>query len=222
LQDRLDEVIARFAARRAEEPVPRWVLPPASCEFLAEVARILPPGSTAFEFGSGRSTHVLRHNLSGVTTIEDSRDWLEHTELLEGGLAKRPADHSIVVSLTQCWNRLRLIQSFDVAAHPAVLQRLKTARLVLVDSPPNPAKREHALFVALRHTPVGAITIIDDIEVRATARFAERLARQNPSSFHFWLLNIDHRLGVFLKTQPVTRIHSRPTPREFVGTWLRA
>jgi hypothetical protein len=222
LEEQLGDLVARFGARRAEEPVPQWVLPPASCEFLAEVARILPPGSAAFEFGSGRSTHVLRHNLSGVTTIEDSRDWLDHTEALEGGMPRRPADQSVVVPLTQCWNRLRLIQSFNVASHPAVLQRLKTSRLVLVDSPPNPAKREHALFLALRHTPAGAITMVDDLEVAATARFTQRLARQNAPSFRFWFLHMDHRLGVFLKTQPVTRIHSRPTPREFVGTWLRA
>ncbi|MFL6585229.1 MAG: hypothetical protein ACJ8KU_12015 [Chthoniobacterales bacterium] len=202
--------------------MPQWILPPASCEFLAEIARILPAGSTGFEFGSGRSTHVLRHNLSGVTSVEDSRDWLEKTETLPGHISRRPADHPVVVPLTRCWNRLRLIQSFHLEAHAAFLQHLKTARLILVDSPPNPAKREHALYIALRHAPAGAIIVIDDLEVGATARFAERLARQNAVAFRFWALNIDHRLGVFLKRDRSGRIRSCPSAREFIGTWLRA
>jgi hypothetical protein len=95
------------------------------------------------------------------------------------------------------------------------------ARLILVDSPPNPAKREHALFLALHHSPGGAVIILDDLEVPAAARFAERLARQNARVFRFWRVRIDHQLGVFLKVRP-GKTRSRPTFREFVGAWLRA
>jgi len=192
-----------------------------SCQFLEEIAALLPDGSSAFEFGSGRSTHALRRVSAATTSIEDSGDWLSRTEQLEGSIGKRETDYSEVIPLTRCWNRLRPIESFDVAAQRESFQRLMRARLILVDSPPNPAKREHALFLALHHSPDGAVIVLDDLEVAATARFAERLARQNARGFRFWRVRIDHQLGVFLKVGP-GKIRSRPTLREFVGAWLRA
>lgn len=208
------------AAPSAEE-VPAWILPPRSCEFLEKVAALLPPGSSAFEFGSGRSTHSLRRASAATTSVEDSADYLARTEGLENGIAKRHSDFSGVVPLTRCWNRLRPIQSFNVLRQRESLQRLQKARLILVDSPPNPAKREHALFLAMDQAPVGAVIVLDDLEVGATSRFAERLARQNADRFRFWLAEIDHRLGVFLKLR-AGKMRSRPSFREFVGAWLRA
>ncbi|PYI94609.1 MAG: hypothetical protein DME97_01135 [Verrucomicrobia bacterium] len=188
---------------------------------MEEVAALLPPGSTAFEFGSGRSTHSLRRTSAGAASIEDSADWLDRTEQLEGSLPKRDSDFSGVVPLTRCWNRLRPIESFNVAAQRESLLRLQQAKLILVDSPPNPAKREHALFLALDQAPAGAVIVLDDLEVSATSRFAHRLARQNADRFRFWLLEIDHQLGVFLKLR-AGKMRSRPSFREFVGAWLRA
>jgi hypothetical protein len=188
---------------------------------LEEVAALLPPGSTAFEFGSGCSTHSLRRTSAGTASIEDSADWLSRTEQLEGSISKRASDFSEVVPLTRCWNRLRPIQSFNVTAQRESLRRLQQARLTLVDSPPNPAKREHALFLALDQAPAGAVIVLDDLEVSATSRFAHRLARQNADRFRFWPLAIDHQLGVFLKLSP-GKMRSRPSLREFVGSWLRA
>jgi len=75
--------------------------------------------------------------------------------------------------------------------------------------------------LALQYTPAGAVIVLDDLEIRATARFAQRLARHNRKLFRFWLLDIDHSLGVFLKLRH-DRIRSRPSLIEFVGTWLRA
>ncbi len=192
-----------------------------SCQFLEEAAALLPNDSSAFEFGSGRSTHALRRAFAATASIEDSGGWLSRTEQLEGSVAKRGTDYSQVIPLTRCWNRLRPIESFDVPAQKEALQHLRLARLILVDSPPNPAKREHALFLALHHSPAGAVIVLDDLEVAATARFTERLARQNANLFRFWRVRIDHQLGVFLKVRP-GRIRSRPTFREFVGAWLRA
>ena len=106
--------------------------------------------------------------------------------------------------------------------HPDLLARLRVAHLILVDSPPNPAKREHALYLALRHAPARSTIVIDDLEVGATGRFTERLARQNSRRFAFWRLNIDHQLGVFLKLEGARSVRSLPAPREFVGTWMRA
>lgn len=222
LREKADALVQQFARRPDGETAPEWILPPASCELLAELGRILPPGSSAFEFGSGRSTHVLRRVFRGVTSVEDSRDWLSATDKLADAVPSRAADYTAVVPLTRCWTRLRPIQSFDIAAHPDLLARLRAARLVLVDSPPNPAKREHALYFALRHAPAESIVVVDDLEVGATARFTERLARQNQRRFAFWRLNIDHQLGVFLKLDAARTMRSIPTPREFVGTWLRA
>jgi hypothetical protein len=188
---------------------------------LEEVSSLLPAGSSAFEFGSGRSTHSLRRASAGTTSIEDSADWLNRTEQLEGAIDKRDTDFSGVIPLTRCWNRLRPIESFNVAAQRESLQRLQRARLILVDSPPNPAKREHALFLAMDQAPAEAVIVLDDLEVGATSRFAHRLARQNADRFRFWLVEIDHKLGVFLKLR-TGKIRSRPSFREFVGSWLRA
>jgi hypothetical protein len=242
LETQLDTLIAKYneQGRDSSAPVPEWILPPLSCQFVEDIAKLLPPDSHAFEFGSGRSTHALRSAFSGLFTLEHSAEWLERTEsftraprdaskldclkqssLTSEFVAKRSKDDTFAVSLTRCWNRLRLIESFNLAKHPDILARLKQARFILVDSPPNPAKREHALFLALHHAPVGAVIVLDDLEIRATVRFAQRLARQNLKRFRFWRLHIDHQLGIFLKLR-AGRIRSRPGLIEFVGTWLRA
>lgn len=201
--------------------VPAWILPATSCQFLEEVAALLPAGSSAFEFGSGRSTHSLRRTSAGTASVEDSAVWLTRTEQLGDAMPKRETDFSDVIPLTRCWNRLRPIESFNVAAQRESLQRLQRAKLILVDSPPNPAKREHALFLAMDQAPTGAVIVLDDLEVSATCRFAQRLAEQNADRFRFWLLDIDHKLGVFLKLRS-GKMRSRPSFREFVGSWLRA
>jgi hypothetical protein len=148
-------------------------------------------------------------------------EWLTRTEQLEESIDKRETDFSQVIPLTRCWNRLRPIQSFDVAAQRESLLRLQYAKLILVDSPPNPAKREHALFLAMEQASVGAVIVLDDLEVSATSRFAHRLARQNADRFRFWLLEIDHKLGLFLKMRS-GKMRSRPSFRDVVGSWLRA
>jgi hypothetical protein len=163
----------------------------------------------------------LRRVSAGTASVEDSPDWLARTEELDQAIQRRETDYSEVIPLTRCWNRLRPIQSFNVAAQRESLDRLKRAHLILVDSPPNPAKREHALFLAMDQAPVGAVIVLDDLEVSAAARFADRLARQNTDRFRFWRVQIDHQLGLFLKLR-TGRMRSRPSFREFVGTWLRA
>ena len=215
----IQQLVERYERSRKTSEVPEWILPPASCDFLQELAHLLPPPVLAFEFGSGRSTSALRAASAETTSLESSAQWLQQTET--SGRGKRPADRSVVIPLKRCWNRLRLIESFDLNANTEVLEALQRSRLILIDSPPNPAKREHALFTALRHAPIGAIIVLDDLEVRAVARFSSRLARQNANAFQFWTAAIDHQLGVFLKKR-AQRIRSIPTVREFVGTWMRA
>ncbi len=215
----IQQLITRYEQSRPEGPVPAWVLPPTSCEFLRDLAASFPSPLHAFEFGSGRSTHALRSGSARTTSVENSADWLHQTE--EGGGDKRPGDESLVIPLRRCWNRLRLIESFDLQSQPQVIQSLRESHLILVDSPPNPAKREHALFLALRYAPVGAVIVLDDLEVPVVTRFSLRLARQNSRALRFWKVHIDHQLGLFLKMRSEC-IRSLPTPREFIGTWLRA
>ena len=164
--------MTHFAQQASEGEVALWVLPPLSCKFLEEALALLPAGSGAFEFGSGQSTHAMRRVAGRTTSIEDSAEWLQKTE--DASASKRGDDLSSVVPLRRCWNRLRPIESFPVERDTNVLGRLREARLILIDSPPNPAKREHALFAAMKHAPVGAIIVLDDLDVRATDRFASQ------------------------------------------------
>jgi hypothetical protein len=214
-------VISEYEHGPHDAEVPPWILPPSSCQFLEDVGTLLPSGSSAFEFGSGCSTHALRRAFGTLTSVESSAEWLQRTEEANASIAKRPSDFATVVPLRRWWNRLRLIESFDLEACPNILHRLQQARFILVDSPPNPAKREHALFLTLGYAPAGAIVVLDDLEVRAVSRFTCRLAKQNSKLFRFWILNIDHKLGIFLKLRS-GRIRSWPSLIEFVGTWLRA
>lgn len=215
----IERMISRYEEERSAEPVPQWVLPPASCNFLRDLASFFPEPPLAIEFGSGCSTHALRAVTSRTISIENSGEWLDRTELDTS--SKRPSDATYVVPLRRLWNRWRLIETFDFASRPGILDLVQSAQLILVDSPPNPANREHALFTALRYASIGAIVVLDDLEVRAVKRFSQRLALQNRRSFRFWTVAIDHELGVFLKTDSKP-ICSRPSLREFVGTWLRA
>jgi hypothetical protein len=214
----IERLVSRCEEGRPPGPVPEWVLPPSSCNFLKDLASLFPEPPFAIELGSGCSTHALRDVTSRTVSIEDSGEWLDRTE--SGKSSKRPSDATYVVPLRRLWNRGRLIETFDFTSRPGILDLVQSAQLILVDSPPNPAKREHALFTALRYASIGAIIILDDLEVRAVQRFSQRLALQNRHTFRFWAVAIDHRLGLFLKTGS-GRIHSRPSLREFVGTWLR-
>jgi len=218
LAGQIDRLIKQFEARSVEGPVPEWILPPLSCEFLDSLAALLPAPVAAFELGSGRSTHALRRACAETVSVDDSADWLRETETVG---TKKEDDQTFVIPLRRRWNRLRPIESFDLEGHPQILDCLRRSNLILIDSPPNPAKREDALFLTLQYAPVGALIVIDDLEVRAVARFSARLARQNGDAFRFWSVAIDHRLAVFLKMES-RRVRSFPSLREFVGTWLRA
>jgi hypothetical protein len=218
LSSQIQQLVERYERDRQVPEVPKWILPPASCDFLQDIATLLPRPMVAFEFGSGRSTSTLRAISDETISMESSADWLEQTEA--NGARKRPGDQSVIVPLRRCWNRLRLIESFDLTSNDHMLESLQRSRLILIDSPPNPAKREHALFTTLTHAPVGAVIVLDDLEVRAVRRFSLRLARQNADAFEFWTVAIDHQLGVFLKKR-AQRLRSFPSAREFVGTWMR-
>ena len=221
LQKIIDDEIARYQTRQAEGYEPRpWILPVPSCELLAAIAKKIGPAGSAFEFGSGASTIVLRDHFASVTTVEDSAEWLDKTEQLPGITPKRPEDKTRAVPLTRCFLGVIPYHSFDLDRRIELLQRLETADLVLIDAPSNPATREHALFGALQHVKPGALVLIDDLNVRSTRRFTERLARDNAAMFDFISVPIDHGLGVYQK-KAMGHVGYHPTLREMVGAWLR-
>jgi hypothetical protein len=200
---------------------PNWILPEPSCALLKKICALSGELIQAFEFGSGRSTIALRSVCAGVTSVEDSDEWLATTEGLATEFPKRDTDLTAVVPLTSCSLGLVSCKSFDLDARPELLGRLQQSRLVLVDSPPNPATREHALILALRHAPIGAVIILDDLEIRAAANFAARLARDNADVFNFVHIPIDHGLGLFEKRSQ-SKLIFRPSLREIIGAWLRS
>ncbi|HUB67507.1 MAG TPA: hypothetical protein VL981_08490 [Candidatus Methylacidiphilales bacterium] len=200
---------------------PNWILPGPSCALLKKICALSTPPIQAFEFGSGRSTIALRSVCAGVTSVEDSDEWLATTEGLASEFPKRDTDFTAVVPLTACPLGLFTCKSFDLDSRPELLGRLQQSHLILVDSPPNPATREHALILALRHAPIGAIIILDDLEIRATSNFAARLARDNLSAFDYVTVPIDHHLGLFEKCSQ-SKLVLRPSLREILGAWLRS
>ena len=219
LAGEIDRLIQQFEASRPEGPDPEWILPGPSCEFLESLAALLPPPVNAFEFGSGRSTHALRRASVEPASVDHSTEWLRETESVG---EKRERDQTFVIPLRRCWNRFRPIESFDLERHRQALDALRRSNIILIDSPPNPAKREHVLFLALQYAPIGAVIVLDDLEVRAVAGFSALLARQNSNAFRFWSVSMNLiSLGVFLKTSVETDACC-PSLRNFVGTWLRA
>jgi hypothetical protein len=200
---------------------PPWILPEPSCALLKKLCALIAPQPSAFEFGSGRSTIALRSVCASVTSVEDSVEWLEKTEMLDGQIPKRPSDTTAVIPLSACRLGIIPFKSFHLKPHTDLFQRLQTADIILVDSPPNPATREHALFLALQQAKPGTVIILDDLEVRATMRFATRLAHHNEGCLDFLHVPIDHGLGIFQKTA-VSKLTYCPTLREVVGTWQRS
>jgi hypothetical protein len=221
LHDLIQREVTRYQERLAEgyRP-PDWVLPIPSCELLQKIGALLGPQTLAFEFGSGLSTITLRAACAGVTSVEDSAEWLEKTEHLPGILPKRAEDKTRVVPITRCHLGIIPYLSFDLEPRMELLKRLEASDLILVDSPPNPATREHALFTALEYAKPGALVLVDDLDVRAAARFSQRLARDNSEMLDFISIPIDHGLGLFQK-KSMGHLAYRPSLREMVGAWLR-
>lgn len=216
-----DEVAAYHAmvSETGYKP-PIWILPEPSCELLKKLCGRFSAPPAAFEFGSGRSTLALRSVCRDVTSVEDSAEWLQKTEELPGQIGMRQTDLTAILPLARCKIGFVPYRSFPVETRPDLVERLACADLILVDSPPNPATREHALFTALRHAKTGALVVLDDMDVGATYRFAERLAHDNREAVDFFAVPIDHVLGVFQKTDPAA-IRYRPSLREIIGAWRR-
>jgi hypothetical protein len=221
LQTIIDGETARYRERVAQGYEPRaWILPEPSCDLVERIGAALGPQATAFEFGSGLSTVVLRKVFAAVTSIEDSAEWLDKTERLPGITPRRAEDKARVVPLTRCHLGIIPYHSFDLDRRIELLQRLEAADFILVDGPLNPATREHTLCSVLQHAKPGALVLLDDTDVRATHRFAARLARDNADMFDYFEIPIDHGLALYHK-KTMGHVGYHPTLREMAGAWLR-
>jgi hypothetical protein len=163
---------------------------------------------------------TLRKMFAGVTSIDESAEWLDKTEHLPGMAPKRPEDKTRVVPLSRCYSGIIPYLSFDLDRRIELLQRLEAADFILVDGPLNPATREHVLCAVMQHAKPGALILLDDTEVRATRRFAQRLGRDNALMFNFFEIPIDHGLALFQK-KVMGHVEYHPTLREMVGAYLR-
>jgi hypothetical protein len=221
LQKLIEGEVARYQERLAQGYQPReWVLPDPSCELVEKIGAQLGSKASAFEFGSGTSTITLRKMFEGVTTVDESAEWLDKTEHLPGIAPKRPEDKTRVVPLGRCYLGIIPYYSFDLDRRIELLQRLEAADFVLVDGPPNPATREHVLCSVMQHAKPGALILIDDTNVRSTHRFTTRLGRDNSAMFNYFEIPIDHGLALYQK-KTMGHVEYRPTLREMVGAYLR-
>jgi hypothetical protein len=151
-----------------------FALPDASIRCLREVIDRLGL-KNVFEFGSGRSTRAFLEAGCAVTSLEHSETWLAETArgLRPEELARwRP----VCAPLRQIWHKGAPFSSWRPA--PDTVGSLSAAELVLIDSPPLPPSREHALILALRHAR-GALIVVDDANIPTVRRYCTRLARQN-------------------------------------------
>jgi hypothetical protein len=221
LQKLIEGEVARYQERLAQGYQPReWILPEPSCELIEKIAAQLGPQAAAFEFGSGTSTITLRKMFAGVTSVEETAEWLDETEHLPGIMPKRSEDKTRVVPLSRCYLGIIPYYSFDLDRRIELLQRLEAADFILVDAPLNPATREHVLCSVLQHAKPGALVLLDDTEVRSTRRFTQRLGRDNASMFNFFDIPIDHGLALYQK-KIMGHVGFHPTLREMVGAYLR-
>jgi hypothetical protein len=220
LQEFLADEVADYRAMVREHGYrpPKWTMPEPSRDLLRRLCRRFPAAPDAFEFGSGRTTAALRSVCRGVVSVDDSAAALQKTEELSGQVPRRGTDLTAVIPLSRCWIKLVPCRSFSLKKRPELVERLAAADLILVDRPVQPAARGHVLLTALRHAKVGALIVLDDLDVEATLAFAERLARDNRAALGLFVLPIDHIVGVFQKTA-AAKIAWRPSLRGFIGSW---
>jgi hypothetical protein len=220
LREFLAEEVAAYQAMAREHGYrpPKWTMPEPSRDLLQTLCRRFPTAPNAFEFGSGRTTAALRAVCRSVTSVDNSSEDLQKTEELSGQVPRRETDLTAFVPLSRCWIKVVPCRSFSFKKRPELRERLAAADLILVDRPSNPASRAHVLLTALRHAKVGALIVLDDLNVEATLGLAQRVTRDNPGAVGLFILPIDHIVGVFQKTA-AAKIAWRPGLREIIGAW---
>lgn len=176
-----------------------------------------------FEFGSGRSTKVFLAAGCQVTCLESSAHWLKQT------LQEIPGDsQQRVVATAQpletVWHGVAPLRSWKLTDQTRAA--LSTAELILIDSPPFPPFREHALIHSLLYA-TQAILVIDDANIPTIGRFCRRISRLNPHLSTFWTEK-DHGLFFFGKAdvRPLRfqrgLIETGKMWRRFIAGWRAA
>lgn len=190
-----------------------FALPDASLALLAEAVAQLGV-RRVFEFGSGQSTRCFLDAGCTVSLVEDSAEWLEQT-LSTIAPSTRDRLATFRLPLRTAWLAGAPIRSW--ALPPEALVALRDAELVLIDSPPLPPSREHALALTLA-TARNTLTIVDDAGIPTVARFCRRLAERNGAVHAF--ARIDH--GLFF-CAPISRarLDASRSLVETLKTWRR-
>jgi hypothetical protein len=190
-----------------------YALPPASLALLIECVTRLKI-RRVFEFGSGRSTREFLAAGCHVATVENDEGWLVETNAaLDASQGERFT--SFLLPLQRVWLAGAPLRSWALPAAP--LEALREAQLVLVDSPAWPPFREHALTLALRHSP-HALIVVDDANIPTVQRFCRRLVSRN-RLVHFQT-TMDHGL-FFLHALDAGAIDIRRPLLETLKAWRR-
>lgn len=142
-----------------------YALPHGSLDFLREVVKRCGIGRV-FGFGSGQSTRVFLEAGARVTTLENDSRWLEAT--------KKSLNPDLLDHWTPRCQSLQFIFDglspfFSWKIDESDVDAIRTADLVLIDSPAYPPSREFALLQTLRSGCRGLI-IVDDLRVPTVER----------------------------------------------------
>lgn len=189
-------------------------LPTASLEFLIELARRLEIKSV-FEFGSGRSTVEFLKAGCAVASLEDSPYWMEQTLGSLSGAEK--ARHAAWVRpLT--FRLHGLVPARDWVIDAELAAGIRSADLVLIDSPYYPPFRESTLWSALNLVDRGLV-VLDDTRIPTMRRFCDKLARDNPGLLHA-KAGVGHGFDLFARRDdaPLKFSHG---PMEVLKGWRR-
>ena len=181
--------------RRTEWPGEEagYALPCGSLAFLEGCVRRLEI-HRVFEFGSGASTRLFLRLGCRLTCLEDGRQWLDQTLASVTGPERRHV-REICEPLRGVWCGAIPCQGWRLS--PAMIDDLREAQLVLVDSPAYPPFREAALVQALTLAP-GALVVLDDLRIPTLRRFSDRIAAQSPGLL-YRVIERDHHLGIFCR-----------------------
>ena len=215
--ERIEQVFQRGVLfephRLSDHPEAPAALPDESLNFLLMMARAVE-AKTIFEFGSGRSTVALLSAGFDVVSLEDSAYWLDETMRL---IAKSPAHHQALVRpLSVVWRNATPFLDWRLDEQLAGL--IRTADIVLIDSPYYPPFRESTLLSVLA-LAMRTLVVLDDTRIPTLSRFCDRIALRNP-----WLLHrrvqVGHSFDVFCNVGRL-RIDGRRSLTETAKAWRR-
>lgn len=207
----LPDIVSEMHAEHCESG---YALPDATLNALSQLVKTTKI-RRVFEFGSGRSTKAFLEHGCWVTTLEDSRHWLNQT--LEGiSVSDQARLDAAAQPMTVVWHGGGPFRSWKLSAKTG--RALRAAELVLIDSPSFPPFREHALILSLIHA-TNAVVVIDDANIPTIKRFCERISALNPSMSTFYTPK-DHGLFFFARSNPQP-LRFRRGLIETCKTWRR-